>query len=90
MMVKALGITVPFAGIEQAEQALLNRALILSSFMEMDETQHGVMIFDPRPVAYSGFMGCVRHSQAMTSLGIFEIGRYQGVSMTSTDKYWQL
>jgi hypothetical protein len=89
MMIKTLGMALPFPGIGLAEEALMNRALILKTFKEIDETQHGVMIFDPRPIAYSGFMGCVRHSLAMTSLGIFEIGRYQGVSMTYMDKYWQ-
>ena len=89
MMIKALGMALPFPGIEQAEDALTKRVLILSSFNEIDETPHEVLIFDPRPIAYSGFMSCVRHSLAMTSQGIFEIGRYQGVSMTSTNKYWQ-
>ena len=89
MMIKAIGLSYPFSGIEQAEDALIKRAVTPSTFREMDETTHAVLIFDPRPIAYSGFLSCVRHSLAMTDQGIFEIGRYQGISMTSTNKYWQ-
>jgi hypothetical protein len=88
-LAKSLGLTIPFSGIDQAENALMHRALTVHSFNEMDDTPHTVLVFDPRPIGYSGFMNCARHSLSMTNLGIFEIGRYQGVSLTPADRYWQ-
>jgi len=89
MLAKTLGLSIPFLGIDQAENALMHRALTVHSFSEMDDTPHAVLVFDPRPIGYSGFMNCARHSLAMTNLGIFEIGRYQAVSPTSENRYWQ-
>ncbi len=89
LLVKALGLSIPFMGISQAEFALTNRALCINSFSELDDTTHSVILFDPRPIGYSGFMNCVRHSLAMTNHGVFEIGRYKGVSLSPERMQWQ-
>ena len=41
------------------------------------------------PVAYSGFMGCVIHSVAVTDRGIFEVGRYPAMNIETFSKVWQ-
>lgn len=89
LLVKAIGLTIPFMGIAQAEFALTNRALCINAFKELDDTNHSVILFDPRPIGYSGFMNCVRHSLAMTNHGVFEIGRYKGASLSPESSYWQ-
>ena len=43
---------------------------------ESDGTRHQVLEWDPTPVAYSGFMGCVTHSIVVTGRGTFEVERY--------------
>ena len=86
---KALGMHLPFQGISQAEEALRNRVIQPKLFIEEDNTEHHVLIFDHRPVGYSGFMGCVTHSLALTNHGLFEVGRYSAVDMISPGKYWQ-
>lgn len=88
-LIKTLELNLPFRGIDQAEYALKNSAISITSFKEMDGTGHEVLIFDPRPIGYSGFMNCVKHSLAMTNHGLFEVGRYPAVSMTSESRFWQ-
>ena len=84
-----LGISIPFRDISQAGQALRERIIVPSKFIEMDDTEHVVQFFDPRPVGYSGFMDCVTHSLALTDLGLFEVGRYPAVNLNSQSRYWQ-
>lgn len=86
---KALGLILPFPSIDQAEQALHGGAIIPTIFIEEDSTQHQVLVFDHRPVGYSGFMACVTHSLALTDQGLFEVGRYPAASFNSHQKYWQ-
>jgi hypothetical protein len=57
--------------------------------VEEDDTRHQVLVFDHRPVGYSGFMDCVPHSLALTDQGLFEVGRYPAVSLSSQSRYWQ-
>jgi hypothetical protein len=87
--IKFLGLKVPFSSIDQAEQALQFQAITPTKFIEMDETEHQVLIFDHRPVGYSGFKGCITHSLALTSKGLFEVGRYPGLKLTDANHYWQ-
>lgn len=86
---KVLGMTLPFQGTRQAEEALCNRVIQPKMFIEEDNTEHIVLNFDHRPVGYSGFMECVTHSLALTNHGLFEVGRYSAVDMTSPGKFWQ-
>jgi hypothetical protein len=86
---KLLGITIPFSSIRQAEQGLCARAIVPKQFIEDDNTEQSVMVFDHRPVGYSGFMDCVTHSLALTNRGLFEVGRYPAVSLSSPGHYWQ-
>ena len=85
----ALGITLPFQRIDQAEQALRVRVIVPTQFIEYDDTEHQVLVFDPRPVGYSGFMDCVTHSLALTDLGLFEVGRYPALNMSAQNRSWQ-
>ncbi len=87
-LLQVWGLTLPFKNIDQAEQALRSRSIQPKSFWEFDNTQHQVLVFDPRPVGYSGFMDCVTHSLALTDQGLFEIGRYPAVSLASCSKNW--
>ena len=87
--ITALGITLPFPGIDQAEQALREGVVTPAKFLENDDTEHQVTAFDPRPVGYSGFMDCVTHSLALTDQGVFEVGRYPAVNLSSQNRYWQ-
>jgi hypothetical protein len=88
-LLEQLGLRLPFPSIRQAEQALAARAIQPSLLIEYDQTEHAVLAFDPRPVGFSGFMDCVTHSLALTSHGLFEIGRYPGVSLSGPGKTWQ-
>lgn len=88
-LLRDLGYIYPFRGIEQAEKALTEHIITLNSFNEIDDTEHLVLSFDPRPVGYSGFMNCVRHSLMITNLGLFEIGRYSGIDINSENHSWQ-
>ena len=83
------GVSVPFQSISQAEQALCSKAIQPTKFVEYDGTEHQVLAFDHRPVGYSGFMDCVTHSLALTNLGLFEVGRYPAVNLSSQSRYWQ-
>lgn len=84
-----LGIKLPLQNIQQAEEALQNHLLSLNSFAEEDHTKHKVLIFDPRPIGYSGFYHCVTHSLILSDLGLFEIGRFSAISITSENRQWQ-
>ena len=84
-----LGLSVPFRSIREAEQALASRAIQPTVFIEYDDTRHQVLAFDPRPVGYSGFMDCVTHSLALTDLGLFEVGHYPAMNLSSANRYWQ-
>ena len=86
---QSLGISLPFREISQAEQALRNGVILPTRFIEVDNTEHLVLFFDPRPVGYSGFMDCVTHSLALTDLGLFEVGRYPAVNLNVPNRYWQ-
>ncbi len=86
---KALGMTIPFQSISQAEQALCNNVILPTKFIEEDNTEHQVFVFDHRPVGYSGFMDCVTHSLALTNLGLFVVGRYPAVSLNEQNRHWQ-
>jgi len=86
---EVLGLRTPFQSITQAEQAIRAKAIYPMEFKEYDDTDHRILAFDPRPVGCSGFMDCVTHSPALTSLGLFEVGRYPGVSLSEPGKQWQ-
>lgn len=86
---QALGISLPFQETSQAEQALREGVILPTKFTEIDNTEHAVLLFDPRPVGYSGFMDCVTHSLALTDLGLFEVGRYSAVNLNAQNRYWQ-
>jgi hypothetical protein len=58
------------------------------TLLEHDETEHQVLVFDHRPVGYSGFMDCVTHSLALTDHGLFEAGRYLAMSLSEQNRYW--
>ena len=83
------GLSLPFRGIGQAEQALTKGVIIPKTFVEFDNTEHQVIVFDHKPVGYSGFMDCVTHSLAITEHGLFEVGRYPAMSMSKPGRYWQ-
>jgi hypothetical protein len=83
-----LGTPPPFKGIEDAETALRNGVIVPNILFEIDGTEHTVTAFDPTPVGYSGFMNCVTHSLALTNHGLFEVGRFAAVRMSSA-KEWQ-
>lgn len=85
----ALGVSLPFQSISQAEQALRSGMITPTMFMEDDGTRHQVLVFDHRTVGYSGFMDCVTHSLALTDQGLFEVGRYPAVNLSSQSRYWQ-
>ena len=85
----ALDLRLPFQSIGQAEQALRGKAITPISFLEHDLTEHQVLAFDHRPVGFSGFMDCVTHSLALTDHGLFEVGRYPAMNLSSTSRYWQ-
>lgn len=85
----AQGIEFPFRNIEAAEAALRSGIITPTLLLEEDGTQHEVLAFDPIPVGYSGFQDCVTHSLAVTTHGLFEVGRYAAASLHSTQKDWQ-
>lgn len=87
--IKKLGLKLPFQSIDQAEQALQCHAIMPIKFIEYDDTEHQVLIFDHRSIGYSGFMNCVTHSLALTSNGLFEVGRYPALNLISAKHYWQ-
>lgn len=88
-LLQTLGLPLPFQNIGQAEQALRSGMIKPTMLLEYDGTEHQVSAFDPRPVGYSGFMDCVTHSLALTNLGLFEVGRYPAMSLSTASRYWQ-
>ena len=82
------GLTVPFTSLDRAEQALKVGAIRPSLFIEHDDTQHQVLAFDPAPIGHSGFMDCVTHSLAITDKGLFEVGRYAAIHLSSPHRDW--
>lgn len=87
--VNTLGMSIPFKGIDQAEYALRAGAITPTVLIENDDTEHKVVIFDPEPVGYSGFMDCVTHSLVITDHGLFEVGYYPAVSLSNQNRDWQ-
>jgi hypothetical protein len=86
---EVLGLTLPFRSIDQAEEAMRNGVIYPRKLIEYDATMHQILAFDSRSVGYSGFMDCVTHSLALTDKGLFEVGRYPGVSLSEPGKQWQ-
>ena len=84
-----IGLPIPFQSIDQAELALRSGVISPKQLTEEDDTQHQVLIFDSRPIGYSGFMDCVTHSMALTDHGLFEVGRYLAVSLSSQSRNWK-
>jgi hypothetical protein len=84
-----LGIVIPFHSIEDAEEALRQRVILPTVFVEYDETEHQVAAFDPQPVGFSGFQNCVTHSLSLTDQGVFEVGRFAAVDFDSPVRSWQ-
>jgi hypothetical protein len=85
----ALGMSVPFQSIDQAEFALCSGGITPKELVEYDDTRHHVLAFDHHPVGYSGFMNCVTHSLALTDHGLFEVGRYPAMRSASENRCWQ-
>ena len=85
----SMGLSLPFKNISQAEQALRSHAIQPKKLIEYDGTEHSVLAFDSRSVEHSGFMDCVTHSLALTNKGLFEVGRYPAVDLSSPGRYWQ-
>jgi hypothetical protein len=87
--IKIFRMILPFHSISQAEEALCNHVIQPAKFIEDDRTEHLVLVFDHRPVGYSGYMDCVTHSLALTNHGLFELGRYSAVGLSAPGHYWQ-
>ena len=85
----ALALDPEMSRLEQAERYLREGVLVPTGFAERDGTRHEVVKWDPTPVAYSGFMGCVTHSIVVTDRGTFEVGRYPAMTLETCDKVWQ-
>jgi hypothetical protein len=86
---KALGVTLPCQSIDQAEWALRQKVINLTTLVEDDDTRHQVTVFEPQPISFSGFANCVTHSLALTDQGLFEVGRYPAMNLISQNRYWQ-
>jgi len=89
-LLETQGLVLPFSSIQMAERALTERVIVPKLFIEYDNTNHEVIEFDPTPVGYSGFMDCVTHSIALTDKGLFEVGHYPAMDLSSANRYWQL
>ena len=85
----ALEVDPEMSSIERAELYLREGILEPVEFVEDDGTVHQVLEWDPTPVGYSGFMGCVTHSIVVTDQGTFEVGRYPAMNLTDFSKVWQ-
>ena len=85
---KILGISVPLPSIGEAEQALRQRVIGPTTLVEIDDTEHQVIIFDPKPIGFSGFVDCAIHSLALTYHGLFEVGHYAAVNLVGRSPYW--
>jgi len=88
-LLEASGLNLPFSNIQNAERALTERVIVPLKLIEYDDKVHEVIEFDPRPVGYSGFMDCVTHSLVLTNHGLFEVGHYPAVNLSSQNRYWQ-
>jgi hypothetical protein len=88
-LLETSGLNLPFSTIQNAEKALIERVIVPVKLTEDDDSAHEVFEFDPRPVGYSGFMDCVTHSLVLTNHGLFEVGRYPAVNLSSQSRYWQ-
>lgn len=86
---EALELTPFFQSVDQAEQALRQRVITPTTFLEKDDTEHQVMVFDPQPLAFSGFMNCVTDSLALTDQRLFEVGLYPAMDLASQHRCWQ-
>lgn len=86
---RKLGVSLPFPSVDQAEKALRNGVCRPTTFLEDDDTIHQVLAFAPRPVGYSGFMDCVTHSLALTDQGLFEVGRFAAMNLSTQCRTWQ-
>ena len=86
---RILGISPPWPSIGEAEQALRQRVIKPATFLEVDDTEHQVIIFDPRPIGFGGFMNCAIHSLALTDHGLFEVGHYEAVNLVCQSPCWQ-
>lgn len=84
-----LGVTLPFGSVDGAEQALRQRVITPSLFVEADGTEHQVAVFDSAPVGFSGFRNCVIHSLSLTDQGLFDVGRFPAVHPDTVDRSWQ-
>ena len=85
----ALELDPEMSAVERAECYLREGVLSPVQFAERDGTRHQVVEWDPTPVAYSGFMGCVTHSIVVTDRGTFEVGRYAAMNVRTFSKVWQ-
>jgi hypothetical protein len=86
---EVLGLSLPFRSIDQAEEAMRSSVIQPGKLLDHDGTLHQILAYDGKPVGYSGFMDCVTHSLALTDKGLFEGGRYPGVSLTEPGKQLQ-
>jgi hypothetical protein len=85
----ALELDPEMGAVERGECYLRARVLRPVQLAESDGTRHQVLEWDPAPVAYSGFVGCVTHSIVVTDRGTFEVGRYAAMSVRTFSKVWQ-
>ena len=81
--------SISHSSIDQAEQALRVRVIIPKLLIEYDGTEHKVLVFNSRPIGFSGFMNCVTHSLTITNQGLFEIGRYSAIHVSAPTRNWQ-
>ncbi len=85
----ALELDPEMSAVERAEHYLREGVLSPVQLAESDGTRHQVVEWDPTPVAYSGFVGCVTHSIVVTDRGTFEVGRYAAMNVRIFSKVWQ-
>jgi hypothetical protein len=85
----ALELDPEMSAVEREERYLRAGVLRPVQLAESDGTRHQVLEWDPTPVAYSGFMGCVTHSMVVTNRGTFEVGRYAAMDIQTLSKDWQ-
>lgn len=87
-LIKLVGMGIPINTLGQAEKALTSHAIQPTKLIEIDSTEHTVLLFDPRPVGFSGFMNCVTHSIILTNHGLFEAGRYPAMNLNESNHLW--
>jgi hypothetical protein len=86
-LLKALELIIPLTSFCQAEAVLRGKAINPTQFIEYDDTEHRVLVFDHRPVGYSVFMDCATHFLALISHGLFEVGRYPAMDLSAAHRY---